>query len=91
MYIANIQNLKLFFVKPPVTCARVLPQASSYLTRKDLDQARKDMATMNVQLKAILGVTPRFMYFVCKVCAVFGWAVQAESRSMFPCCWIDPE
>eukprot|EP00435_Cladocopium_sp_Y103_P016293 s224_g4.t1 len=26
-------------------------QASSYLTRKDLDQARKDMATMNVQLK----------------------------------------
>lgn len=71
MYIANIQNLKSFFVKPPVTWARVLPQASSYLTRKDLDQARKDMATMNVQLKAILGVTPRFMYFVCKVCAVW--------------------
>lgn len=26
-------------------------QAASYLARKDLDQARKDMATMNVQLK----------------------------------------
>ena len=28
-----------------------MPQAASYLARKDLDQARKDMATMNIQLK----------------------------------------